>query len=408
MNIEKNLCIEIIEKEEDVKKFWQLHDEYMLRDIFPNSSLGRPLTEDEKKWFFSDEYRSVLTALTKRNIDRFHFVFFKREDTIVGFSDYGTYLSEDGKCFIVEYCILPKFRNRGLGSEFFKLIKQSETEKRAKYFALNVSNDRNRHFWEKQGFRFDGYDKYGVMLMKMQNHRTRKPMKNHMDKSSYAWNPKQKQLTTLLKDKNTFSEGISLCLEMHTQVHDLKKEAQKTLYQLLLTDLNEQLVKFRPEQQFSSIAWNIWHITRIEDAIANILIADTDQVFNKAWQESIGVERTDTGNAMKWSDVDSFDTMMNVEALYRYRMAVGERTQKILPQIGVEARSKKPGDEQLTRLLNEGVLVNDPESLWLLDYWKGKTIVGLLLMPITRHQIVHINDCFKIKQRYSKYYQGET
>ena len=38
----------------------------------------------------------------------------------------------------------------------------------------------------------------------------------------------------------------------------------------------------------------------------------------------------------------------------------------------------------------------------LLDFWKNKTIAGLLTMPITRHQIVHINDCFKLKERYQK------
>ena len=44
----------------------------------------------------------------------------------------------------------------------------------------------------------------------------------------------------------------------------------------------------------------------------------------------------------------------------------------------------------------------EPASIWLLDFWKNKTIAGLLTMPITRHQIVHINDCFKLKERYQK------
>ncbi len=230
-----------------------------------------------------------------------------------------------------------------------------------------------------------------------------------MNESGYEWNPKQKQLTALLKGKNTFYDGIRLCLEMHAQVHDVKREAQhKTIYQHLIDGLDEGLVKFRPERQFSSIAWNIWHISRIEDAVANILIADTKQVFTQGWQDNIGVRMTDTGNAMKWHDVDRFDAMIDVKALYQYRKAVGERTQEILPQIRVEERLKKPGSEQLARLLNEGVLVNDPESLWLFDYWKEKTIVGLLLMPITRHQLVHIHDSFKIKQKYGKNFGHET
>jgi hypothetical protein len=233
--------------------------------------------------------------------------------------------------------------------------------------------------------------------------------RSYMDENGYEWNSKQKQLAASLRGRNTFHEGIRLCLEMHAQVHDLKREPQrKTIYQHLIDGLDEGLVRFRPERQFSSIAWNLWHISRIEDAVTNMLIAATDQVFNKKWQNTIGVGMTDTGNAMQWNDVERFDAMINVQALYQYRKAVGERTQEILPQIRAEERLKKPDTERLSRLLDEGVLINDPESLWLLDYWKNKTIVDLLLMPITRHQIVHIHDSFKIKRKYGKNFGHEA
>jgi hypothetical protein len=39
------------------------------------------------------------------------------------------------------------------------------------------------------------------------------------------------------------------------------------------------------------------------------------------------------------------------------------------------------------------------DSVWLLDFWGKKTVAGILLMPITRHQIVHLNDCIKLKER---------
>lgn len=107
-----------------------------------------------------------------------------------------------------------------------------------------------------------------------------------------------------------------------------------------------------------------------------ILIVDTEQVFTQEWQNNIGVGMTDTGNAMKWHDVDRFDAVI--------------------------------GSEKRMRVLNQGVIINDPESLWLSDYWKEKTIVGLLLMPITRHQIVHIHDSFKIKQKYGTIFMHKT
>ena len=142
-------------------------DEYMVRDIFPYSSIGRILSHEDKEWFFSSEYRNALDALSKRKIDTFFFVFLKMKEAIVGFTYYGTYLSEDGKCFVSEFCILPEFRNKGLGKEYFNIIKKSEIERGAKFFELNVSNERNKHFWGKLGFKFDGFDEHDVMLMKL-------------------------------------------------------------------------------------------------------------------------------------------------------------------------------------------------------------------------------------------------
>ena len=89
---------------------------------------------------------------------------------------------------------------------------------------------------------------------------------------SKAWNPKQKLLLELLKKDSTFEEAVSVCMDLHKQVHDLEVENDsKTIYQQLLQMLTPDNVKYRPKDNFSSIAWNIWHITRIEDAIANII-----------------------------------------------------------------------------------------------------------------------------------------
>ena len=51
----------------------------------------------------------------------------------------------------------------------------------------------------------------------------------------------------------------------------------------------------------------------------------------------------------------------------------------------------------LELLLDEGA-VNEG-SRWLLDYWGGLTLGGLLLMPPTRHGLVHINEALSVKKR---------
>jgi len=57
---------------------------------------------------------------------------------------------------------------------------------------------------------------------------------------------------------------------------------------------------------------------------------------------------------------------------------------------------------QLEKIKQNGGVIDNQKSIWLLDFWGKKNILGLINMPITRHQIVHLNDCFKIKEKYNK------
>jgi len=218
------------------------------------------------------------------------------------------------------------------------------------------------------------------------------------------WNPNQKMLAQLLKKAETFSDAKDLCKSMHKELHDIIKNNEKNIYQELLNGLTPENIVFRPENHFSSIAWNLWHITRIEDAIANILIADTQQVLSKEWMERINTKISDTGNAFSKIDVDKFDKHIDTKELFLYRKEVGKKTQTILNSITEADRKRKPSEKQLNRIIKEKVLTKEKDSIWLLEFWGNKTISGLLTMPITRHQMVHINDSFKLKQMYQKKY----
>lgn len=102
------------------------------------------------------------------------------------------------------------------------------------------------------------------------------------------WNPKQKALKSFLSN-NDEKEAVALCLQMHSQLHDSQLTFIANSYQdMLIDDLSEMCFRHMPFDSFSSIAWNLWHITRIEDAVCNILIADESQIFSntlkKEWE----------------------------------------------------------------------------------------------------------------------------
>ncbi|MNO08203.1 hypothetical protein D3C81_2307380 [compost metagenome] len=55
---------------------------------------------------------------------------------------------------------------------------------------------------------------------------------------------------------------------------------------------------------------------------------------------------------------------------------------------------------RLQKLMEQGAVKQ--EESWLTDYWGKKTIAGLVLMPATRHNFVHLNKSIRIKQKYQK------
>lgn len=162
---EKGIEFKIVKSEEDFKLFWDIHNEYMKRDIFPNDELGLKMTKEEQEWFSSSVYKEHMHKLFSRDIDKAYPVLFIKEMRVIGFCTYCTYHSEDGKCFIIDYCIVPELRDNSLGTNIFNRIKEIENSKGAKYFELNVSNKRNMGFWMKQRFNFDGIDDYGVVRL---------------------------------------------------------------------------------------------------------------------------------------------------------------------------------------------------------------------------------------------------
>jgi hypothetical protein len=217
------------------------------------------------------------------------------------------------------------------------------------------------------------------------------------------WNPKQALLKEIILKPDRFDEAMNLCLEMHSLVHvsEVSVASGGTFEDDLWDGLDETTFRTMPTVKDDTIAWNIWHITRIEDITANILIADNAQVFrNDNWQGKMNVTISDTGNAMTTQDIIAFSATINMNQLRNYRKEVGKRTRGIIKQLKPGDLKRKVVSTGLQRILDEGGVAED--SRWLIDFWGKKTVAGILLMPIMRHQIVHLNDSLRIKEKCQK------
>ena len=61
-----------------------------------------------------------------------------------------------------------------------------------------------------------------------------------------------------------------------------------------------------------------------------------------------------------------------------------------------ETLKNKVSDERRAKLESLGVVSKDEDAVWLIDYWCGKDVRGLIQMPFSRHWIMHIEACLRI------------
>ena len=63
---------------------------------------------------------------------------------------------------------------------------------------------------------------------------------------------------------------------------------------------------------------------------------------------------------------------------------------------------KKVTEETKQKLLALKVVSEEESAFWLIDYWCSKDIRGLIQMPFSRHHIMHIEACLRIRDKLSK------
>ena len=147
--------------EADTAAFWEQLHSYHKQDIFPDP-------EDENlKHFLSDtEYRVQIEHVYNRLQDRCYYLLFERNGQDIGFALPAIFTSEDGKCFILEFCIFPEFRGGGTGRECAAVLLEWAKEHGARYAELNYGGDERRlRFWKRVGFVENGVDEWGEPLM---------------------------------------------------------------------------------------------------------------------------------------------------------------------------------------------------------------------------------------------------
>ena len=216
------------------------------------------------------------------------------------------------------------------------------------------------------------------------------------DPNRQYWNRQFKHLQDTWPKADDFENCIRICLELHAMVHSKGSEQdcsisfEDEVWQLFNED---KFRRYHPGDQ--SIVWKLWHSARIEDMTMNVLIADREQVFDEgSWHDKLKIKARDTGNAMDEAEITDLSRTADIDAVREYRKAVAERTRIVISSLHPLDLKRKVESTRLEQLLKDGSVVQSASGL--LDYWGKKTCSGLLLMPATRHYLVHINESLRL------------
>jgi len=143
---------------ERIDEFWNIHIRYLIDD-------GIITDEEDIDYFKGEEYREILKNHMIRNIDKQHMIYFVENEQRIGAASYCTYQSEDGKCFILDYWVFPKYRGNGTGHKCFEALEQYTKMDGAKYYEINSTKENSIRFWKSLGFVENGKDEYDMLLL---------------------------------------------------------------------------------------------------------------------------------------------------------------------------------------------------------------------------------------------------
>ena len=212
-----------------------------------------------------------------------------------------------------------------------------------------------------------------------------------------AWSELNKTMQTQIKKRDTYKTGIDT-------LFDLRKQLTETLisFKEELSREDFDAIPFINADGYHSktIAYSIWHIFRIEDIVAHTLVSETEQVFfGGNYQDRINSPIITTGNELVKEQIEDFSKRLNLKELYSYIFEVKDSTEKIINSLSYDELKRKISEERKEYLKSLKVVSDDKNAIWLIDYWCGKDIRGLMQMPFSRHWIMHIEASLRIKNR---------
>ena len=203
------------------------------------------------------------------------------------------------------------------------------------------------------------------------------------------WSEMNKTMQLQIKKKETFSAGIDTLLTLR---EELMKQILLFKTELSFDDFSAMPYMNAKGYHNKTIAYSLWHIFRIEDIVEQVL-------FKGDYQRRINSSIITTANELVKEEISEFSKKLSIEELYNYIIDVDASTTRVLKSLAYSDIKEKITAEKRKQLEMLNVVSDDENAYWLIDYWCGKDVKGLIQMPFSRHWIMHIEACLKIRDK---------
>lgn len=201
-----------------------------------------------------------------------------------------------------------------------------------------------------------------------------------------------KKFQSLIKKEETFDQGIQELLTLRIMLFEIA-----TFVFVICNKENSTKLKLKNDK---TIAYYLYHLTRIEDITCNTLLKDKQQIFfENNFDKLLNSKIITTGNELEREDLEEFSKNLNFSELKNYLTQVYEDTNIYIKNLTYK-RSKETIPEIRKKELNElNVVSKDEKAAWLIDYWCKKNTIQICLMPFSRHLMLHLDGCIRIMKK---------
>ena len=149
----------------------------------------------------------------------------------------------------------------------------------------------------------------------------------------------------------------------------------------LFKGLSDEQVRRRPEGM-NSIAWLVWHLTRVQDAAVSRFVGDRPQVLDEGrWNRSMRLDRLDVGSGMTGVEVDGLSGAVRHDGPARHHRAVAERTKLIATALPAGAWTDVVPPDRVREIVAADRLLVDA-GRWVGEFWARGHSKGWYLLQV--------------------------